>query len=665
LARYQRKDWIGASDLKVFTPETVAILSYRRWQNIGIDDVDLFVCGSSIRLCKSQLLTYLPVQSDRVCEIPVPGHHLAHAYSAFGTCPFTEPAVMVIDEQGHYLSDHYEKCSWYEAADCKLVELQKFYGDKRNISLGLFYNIFAALTGLSEAGFPAAGKLMGLAPFGRAHPEWPRLIKTADSGETEISLDAIEAFFQQIGVDIRPEGADLTVREADHLLAKYYPISWKSELGVDIAYKAQEELQAGVLESSNLLKKRSTKQSLCFAGGVALNCMANSQLAKSGWHDVYVHPAATDDGAAIGLAYYGWIEVLKRERQPIKFSPFTGRRYEINEIKSDLDHFGISDFAKNTAVDAIATELSTGAIVCWFDGSSEWGPRALGARSIAGNPLLPSTATLLNRSVKFREPFRPFGISTTAEAANQLLDLREAPLSLAPYMLSVARPRDSRLKSIAHVDGTVRYQVVDKSVQPNWHSLIEAFGAITGVEAIVNTSFNIYGEPLVETPRDAIRQFLISKANILALQEYMIHRSDIPPDVLAYAWENAFKETMLSPLETAISLCAAGYIEEALTILQCANYTENSARCDGSAAYLRYKRILILNAIARNDSNCAVQHAGEALEIIGLSALTREMLQCLVSHAERGGELWTAAATLHQIADPGDLWKFFLKSVHQ
>ncbi len=411
----------------------------------------------------------------------------------------------MIDEQGHHLPDNrYEKCSWYEVVDGKLANLEKFYGDNSNISLGLFYNIFAALIGLSEADLPSAGKLMGLAPFGRPHPEWPRLIKIEDSGDTKIDLGAIDRFFRDIGFQSRPGIADLIVTHADQILAKYLPVSWRTAIASDLAYKAQEELELAVLAISTALKSRSGKQQLCFAGGIALNCITNARLSESGWDDAYIHPAATDDGAAIGLSYYGWIELLHHEREPRTFYPFTGKRYESTEIRSSLKRFGLHNIAEDTDNGTVAADISSGAIICWFDGSSEWGPRALGARSIIASPLTSSICSILNGSVKFREPFRPFGISITAEAAEHLLDFRNAPRSLAPYMLSVATPKDPRLQPITHIDGTVRYQIVEQSVQPRWHSLIDSFGKLTGVAALVNTSFNTWGEPLVETPSDAI-----------------------------------------------------------------------------------------------------------------------------------------------------------------
>src|SRR5258708_4346996 len=312
----------------IVLPPSSAVKYLLSAEDLSLDDIDLVICGSSIRLCKSRLLMYLPFRPERVSEIPVPGHHLAHAYSAFATCSFNDPAVLVIDEQGHHLPDNrYEKCSWYEVVDGKLANLEKFYGDNSNISLGLFYNIFAALIGLSEADLPSAGKLMGLAPFGRPHPEWPRLIKIEDSGDTKIDLGAIDRFFRDIGFQSRPGIADLIVTHADQILAKYLPVSWRTAIASDLAYKAQEELELAVLAISTALKSRSGKQQLCFAGGIALNCITNARLSESGWDDAYIHPAATDDGAAIGLSYYGWIELLHHEREPRTFYPFTGKRY--------------------------------------------------------------------------------------------------------------------------------------------------------------------------------------------------------------------------------------------------------------------------------------------------------------------------------------------------
>src|SRR5215207_569149 len=174
-------------------------------QGITLDDVDLVVCGRSMRPCRDSLLEYLPVPEGRVAEPSLPGHHLAHAYSAYATSPFEETAVLVIDEQGHHSRDgRFEKCSWFEGSTGPLAVLRRFEGTAEDLSLGMFYNVFAAFTGLSEAGQPAAGKLMGLAPLGSERPDWARLIELDAGGDTRIPLAEFEELFAHVGLRLRP-----------------------------------------------------------------------------------------------------------------------------------------------------------------------------------------------------------------------------------------------------------------------------------------------------------------------------------------------------------------------------------------------------------------------------------------------------------------------------
>jgi carbamoyltransferase len=605
----------------IVLPPLAAITCVLRKEGITLADLDLVVCGRSMVLCREALLAYLPVPPERVIEPPMPGHHLAHAYSAYGTSPFARSAVLVIDEQGHHIDDQFEKCSWFEGVDGPLKSVVRFMGGGDDLSLGMFYNAFAFLVGLSEAAMPAAGKLMGLAAFGTARPEWPHLIDLdAESGDARVSLRQLDEFFTSAGVQFRPGMSDLPVHEMGGL-AQYVPVGWNSALGADLARKAEDELERAVLHVATRLRQRSAMDTLSYAGGVALNCTTNRRLREAGWADVYVHPAATDDGNAVGLALYGWIEALGKPRHAMRiFNPFTGLDYSGEPVSRALAAFGLDAHAVEvSAAEAGADRIARGEVVCWLQGASEWGPRALGARSIIASPLIPGMRDRINGKVKYREAFRPFGISGTADGLAELVETDAAPASLAPYMLAVGPMKDGRLSEVRHADGIVRYQVVDADLQPVWHQLIEAFGRRTGVFAIINTSFNTIGEPLVETPLDAIRQFLVSDADALIMENTLLARADIPAPALNRARAMAWAQTLVDPLPAAMGLASAGYVEAAVNLLDQKAYSEESAKAEGAEALQHYHGLRHRAARLRGDVDAARHHAEAVLRWASLS----------------------------------------------
>ena len=646
--RKRSEGFYGHNRRGIVLPPLAAITYVLRQGGVQLDQVDLVVCGRSMRTCRDDLLAYLPLSPERVAEPPMPGHHLAHAYSAYGPAPFERMAVLVIDEQGHHLpGGTFEKCSWFQGAAGPLDRLDRFEGGADDLSLGMFYNAFGALTGLREAGKPAAGKLMGLAPYGHPRPEWPALIdRDPDTGNTHISLRRLDEFFAQAGLRIWSGMEGFEAARLDDLVIKYAAVNWQEDLAADLARKAQDELENAVLNISRALQRRTGERALAYAGGVALNCTTNRRLCEAGWEDVFVQPAATDDGNAIGLAYYGWIELLERPRAAVRFfNPFTGRHYPKTEIDEALAVYGLTAHARTVDPAAEGAErLVRGEILSWFQGPSEWGPRALGGRSFAASPLIPGIRDRLNATVKYRERFRPFAISATAAGLAALVDLDGPPAALAPYMLAAGAVIDPRLAEVRHVDGTVRYQAVDPEVQPIWHALIAAFGERTGLPAVLNTSFNTLGEPLVETPGDALRQFLVSEADALILEDRLVAREGIPEAALAAATSRAWGSLRLDPLQ------AAGYPEAALRVLERLGFTAEFAFSKGPAAFRSYHAMMQRAAAQRGDPAAAAEHADLVLRWSGLSPEAYQAASYLVvsgaGRRRRAGRLMRPLASL-------------------
>ncbi|MEO8077184.1 MAG: carbamoyltransferase C-terminal domain-containing protein [Acidobacteriota bacterium] len=613
----RRKRSLGALAFRprgIVVPPLRAMTYLLRQAGIPLERVDLVVCGRSMTSCRETVLDSLPFDHRRVVEPPIPGHHLAHAYSAYATSPFAECAVLVVDEQGHHIDGRFEKCTWLEGDTGPLRPIEAFFGGGDDLSLGMFYNACAAMAGLSEADTPSAGKLMGLAALGKPHPEWPQLVALKPGGDTRASLRELDAFLASTGLPRRMPIDEAPLRQLEDL-PFYVPARWDTQLGADLARKAQDELERALLHIAGSLRERSSADALCYAGGVALNCTMNRRLLEAGWKDVFVHPAATDDGNAVGLAMYGWIECLGHPRTPLeRFSPFTGRAYPVADVRDAIAAFGLQAFS--TAVDsseAAAERAAKGEVVCWFEGGSEWGPRALGARSVVASPLLPGIRERINSTIKFREPFRPLAISATDEGLAGLVARDEVASSLAPYMLAAGRVIDDRLAPVRHLDGTVRYQIVSPAMQPAWHALIEAFGRRTGVCAVLNTSFNTLGEPLVETPMDAVRLFLLSGADALVAQGVCLARKDISIAALTRAVSRAWAATPIDPLGAACSLEDAGYGDAALRLLDDCRYSADRAVAAGAEACRRYHALRLRASVRDGDLSAARRHADAIL----------------------------------------------------
>lgn len=597
-------------------PPMAAVTDVLRAGGVGLREIELVVCGRSITTCRDALLAYLPVPPDRVMEPPLPGHHLAHAYSAYATSPFDECDVLVIDEQGSWPTDGtFEQASWFSGADGPLRVGPRSMGTPTRLSLGMFFDVFATITGLAEAGLPAGGKLMALAAHGTPRTDWPRLVLLADSGEVTIDLDRIDSFLEGDAKVRTADGyAGWTPARIEDLRLKYEPTHWNTTLAADLAYKAQSELEAALLHMVAAGHAASGRDHLAYAGGVALNCTANARLLESGYRDVYVHPAATDDGCAIGLAAYGWIEVLGHKRSPVRrFSPYLGRRHDLAEVDAALDEYGLTPHACPVDVDRVADLVAAGRIVCWFAGRSEWGPRALGARSILADPTRPGIHGTLNATVKYREPFRPFGISVAEMDADTALELAGVPAALGPYMLSVAQVRDQRLAACCHRDGTLRYQVVDRST-PEYHALLLAMKERIGIAAVLNTSFNTLGEPLVETPADAVRQFLLCGADALYIEGRLVDLRALPSGVATSAAERAWRVSRLDPLSLALQHEAAGYPQAAAAMVA----RVPQGRSLGPARLRQRAALLMRLAAAAGRLAEAAGYAEEVLQWSGL-----------------------------------------------
>lgn len=499
--------------------------------DVGLDELDLVVGNRPLHDGSAgRLLRELPIKDKtKIRELPLPSHHLAHAWAGYQTSPFDDAAVLVVDGIGSRIpgSGRLEKHTVFAAEGTKLTlaEATSYAEDFSDIGLGLFYEFFTAKLGFitkwghenfglfSCGGYLEAGKTMGLAPYGRPRPDWGRLLQY-DGTDVHVELATLERSYDK-WYAAEGDGFDPAARD-----------SWKSQFAKDVARKAQDELEEAMVYLARKARELTGARNLCLTGGVGLNSVANQRIAaEAGFEGLYIAPPAGDAGIAIGVAAYGYHEILGGTGRHHMASAATGRTYTDTEIRTALDAAGPKVTYQPAPVSRVAELLASHHVVAWVQGGSEIGPRALGQRSMLADPRHPDIRDYLNVVVKHREPFRPYAPSVLREHAGRWFELTGD----SPFMLLVPRVRDERrdlVPAITHVDGTARVQTVDAEVNPRYHEVISAFHELTGVPLVLNTSYNDAGEPIVETPEDAVRTFLNTEIDHLYIGPYLVSKRD-------------------------------------------------------------------------------------------------------------------------------------------
>lgn len=530
-------------DVRALWPRFGGRFGYFPWASVsycldaaglGIDDLDAIVLPEEAEA--TAMAEILPLKDRRkviISNAPDGGaHHYRHALSAFLASPFERAAVLVVDGDGSVDGNGYEAESGYLFEDRRGASREVFknrypFTPLRH-GLGWAYEYVSALLGfVAEVGYLGEpGKTMGLAPFGRPSPEL----------ETPwIVPDGFRFDFRPFHEWLVRHGHAKRLRFDDKSQALIRAEEAIPQHARDLAYKVQIELEAALLHLARELHRATGAERLCLAGGVFLNSVANARIAAEGpYKEVWVQPASHDGGQALGLAYDGHLRLTRGKPSAPALAPqrhaATGRSYSERTIGALLGRSGLAihPLADDAALarDA-AGELANKRYVGWFQGGSEIGPRALGHRSILADPRGPEVKDRLNARVKFREGFRPFAPSALAERAGEVFDLHPAQTHGARYMLMVVPVRESlraQVPAITHVDGTARVQLVDREADPVYHALIAAFAERTGLPLVLNTSFNLRGMPIVETPQDALRCFLYTELDVLYLGRHKVTR---------------------------------------------------------------------------------------------------------------------------------------------
>lgn len=448
-------------------------------------------------------------------EIYFSDHHLSHAASAFLVSPYQEAAILTVDGVGEWSTS-----TWGVGRDTEIELL----GETRfPHSLGLLYSAFTYYLGFKVNS--AEYKVMGLAPYGK--PTFYDQVRETVDWKPDGSFKLNTQYFDFM------HGLRMT-SDKFHKLFGGPPHPGESRLTqreFDIAASIQKVTDEIMLAMASHVRKQSGMRQLCLAGGVALNCVANAKiLREAGFDDIWIQPAAGDAGGALGAAYYLYNTVLGKPRTYEMRHAYYGPEFNEKQCQGALDEMCAKYRRLDEAelVREVSSLIANNNVVGWFQGRMEFGPRALGSRSILADARDPKMKDALNMKIKFREGFRPFAPSVTSEAASEYFELN--PRHKSPFMLLVAdvRPDKRVIPSVTHVDGSARLQTVDRTTNPLYHELISEFGRQTGVPVIINTSFNVRGEPIVCTPIDAYRCFMRTNMDYLVVGPFLLDKKAQP-----------------------------------------------------------------------------------------------------------------------------------------
>ena len=441
-------------------------------------------------------------------------HHVSHAASCFLPSPFEEAAILTVDGVGEWATASYGVGKGTDVTMLKEIRFPH--------SLGLLYSAFTYYLGFKVNS--AEYKVMGLAPYGKpVHFEriMKEMVHLKDDGSFKL--------------DMRYFAYDHGLRMTSGAFDEFFggpprkPETWMAEREFDIAASVQKVCEEVVLHMVRHLHRETGLTRLCMAGGVALNCVANGRVIReTPMKELWVQPAAGDAGGAVGVAHYLYNTVHKQPRSKGWSHAYLGPRFTDAEIAQYLDGAGAkyTTLSEQELPARAAKLVSEGNVVGWFQGRMEFGPRALGGRSILADPRDPKMRDTLNMKIKFREGFRPFAPSVLMDKAAEWFEID----CDSPYMLLVAQVREGKrtIPSVTHVDNSARLQTVTREEAPLYYDLIREFEKITGVPIVINTSFNVRGEPIVCTPHDAYLCFMRTNMDQLVLGHHLLDKKEQP-----------------------------------------------------------------------------------------------------------------------------------------
>jgi len=500
---------------------------------------------------KRELVNLFGIQNSELPPIFYNDHHHSHAASAFFPSPFQEAAVICLDGVGEWATSSV----WIGEGNNLLPQWELRFPH----SLGLLYSAFTYFTGFKVNS--GEYKLMGLAPYGKpkyVNKIFENLVDLKDDGTFHLNMDYFDF----------ATGSKMTNLKFDQLFngPPRQRESKVTQREMDIACSIQVVTEEIVLSLAQTVHRESGSDYLCLAGGVALNCVANGRiLRESPFKDIWIQPAAGDAGGALGAALSVWYEYLGKSRKVTGFDlmegAYLGPKFTNEEIVNYLEKVQApyQQIEDEELLPQIAKLLASENVVGWFQGRMEFGPRALGGRSILGDPRSKKMQSLMNLKIKYRESFRPFAPAVKTEKASEWFDIH----CDSPYMLLVASIKKekqlpvsidqqrlfgieklnvphSTIPAVTHVDYSARIQTVHPQTNPIFYKLLNEFEKRTGCPVLINTSFNVRGEPIVCSPKDAYRCFMRSEMDYLVLENCLLMKKDQPQQLKNDSWKNEF-----------------------------------------------------------------------------------------------------------------------------
>lgn len=485
-------------------------------------------------------------------KVIFPEHHESHAASAFYPSPYNKAAILTMDGVGEWTTTSY---GIGDGNDIQLLADIKFPH-----SLGLLYSALTYYTGFKVNS--GEYKVMGLAPYGEPKFKqliYDHLIDVKDDGSFRMNME----YFNYC------QGLTMTNEKFNKLFGGLprKPETNLTQKEMDIARSLQEVTEEIVLKLGNHVYEETGLKNLCLAGGVALNCVANGRLLREGpFENIWIQPAAGDAGGALGAALIGWYKYHNKPRTvddktDSQKGSYLGPRFTEEEIKSFIQSFSLSAkrYDDEQLIENVTDLINSEKVIGWFDGKMEFGPRALGSRTIIGDARSPKMQATMNIKIKFREGFRPFAPSVLVEKVSDYFEMKNE----SPYMLLTADVKKERripmkdedlkkwgidklnvvrsdIPAITHVDYSARLQTVHKETNYRYHKLISRFEQKTGCAVIINTSFNVRGEPIVCTPKDAYKCFMRTDMDYLVLGNYILSKADQKPLENDSDWKKEF-----------------------------------------------------------------------------------------------------------------------------
>ena len=553
-----REGGIEATDLYCVGFYDKPLLTFERLleTHLGTAPLGLRLYWKSMKVWLEKKL-WIPqlIQEQLGCDVPVmfSDHHESHAASAFYPSPYREAAIATLDGVGEWTTTSYgygRDAEIHTLADIKFPH-----------SLGLFYSAFTYFAGFKVNS--GEYKLMGLAPYGE--PKYVELmlneiIDLKDDGSFKLNT----RYFNYLS------GLTMTSRAMDKFFggAPRRPETPLTQREMDIARSCQVVTEEVMLRIARTVHRETKLKNLCMAGGVALNCVGNGRILREGpFENIWIQPAAGDAGGALGVALALWHNHLGHERvadgeNDAMRGALLGPEYGDEEIYQCIEQqAGVAQkLAEDELPVRVAELLAAGKVVGFFQGRMEFGQRALGARSILGDPRSTQMQSVMNRKIKFRESFRPFAPTVLRECVHEFFELDAD----SPYMLQVAPIKAERqipmsegqqrlfgidklnvprsdMPAVTHVDYSARVQTLRRQDHPRYYDVIRAFQSLTGYPVVVNTSFNVRGEPIVQSPEDAYRCFMRTEMDFLVLGSYILDKKDQPQWQEELDWQEEFE----------------------------------------------------------------------------------------------------------------------------